>query len=60
MIGAPDPGGADRCRSSTPLGEYDETVEGAWVVKKVEAPWATVELFGRRHRFDTVLIEASW
>jgi hypothetical protein len=43
-------------------GEYDETLEGAWVVKKVEAPWATLELFGRRHRFDTVLekVAGEW
>jgi hypothetical protein len=43
-------------------GEYDETVEGAWVVKKVEAPWTTVELFGRRHRFDSVLkkVAGEW
>jgi hypothetical protein len=43
-------------------GEYDETVEGVWVVKKVEAPWVTVELFGRRHRIDTVLkkVAGEW
>jgi hypothetical protein len=43
-------------------GEYDETVEGAWVVKKVEAPWTTIELLGRRHRFDTVLkkVAGEW
>jgi hypothetical protein len=43
-------------------GEYDETMEGAWVVKKVEAPWTTVELFGRRHRFDTTLekVAGDW
>jgi hypothetical protein len=43
-------------------GEYDETVEGAWVVKKVEPPWATVELFGRWHRFDMMLkkVAGEW
>jgi len=43
-------------------GEYDETVEGTWIVKKVEAPWATVELLGRRHRFDTELkmVAGEW
>ncbi|PTL80902.1 hypothetical protein [Vitiosangium sp. GDMCC 1.1324] len=30
-----------------------EVLDGAWVVKNASGPWATVELFGRRHRSET-------
>jgi hypothetical protein len=33
--------------------KYDETLDGAWVVKTKGKPWTTIELFGRRHRVDT-------
>jgi hypothetical protein len=30
-----------------------EVLDGAWVVKTASGPWASVELFGRRHRSET-------
>ncbi|QRO02099.1 hypothetical protein JRI60_25355 [Archangium violaceum] len=30
-----------------------EVLDGAWVVKNASGPWASVELFGRRHRSET-------
>jgi hypothetical protein len=30
-----------------------EVLDGAWVVKSASGPWASVELFGRRHRSET-------
>ncbi len=33
--------------------DYDEVLDGAWVVKKVARPWAAIELYGRRHRVES-------